>query len=185
MNIRFKHYFALLSCGTALALAGCGQPDNIDLLGIKPGMTRDEVSSMAPSGSALYCQGDGDPTFDQVAQLTKSTELKFCTWASVDSTGNRSRFQLQFDNATSSTHSFAFGLDGKLRFFMIEIPGNAYGAIVKSLSNKLGTPQSPVGLPEFIGGDYWDAKDGTLTASKDDSRSYITILMLQAVAAQR
>lgn len=186
MTTRTNSYFAALSCAVALSLAGCGQPDHIELLGVHPGMTQDAVKSAAPSGSSLYCRGDGDAAFDQVSGLPPSTTLTFCTWTSLDSAGVRGRAQVAIGSFTSAEQQFAFdNSDGTLKSFSVEIAGNAFDPIVKTLSDKFGSPKSSSGLPGIMGGVHWEAKDGTLTASTDEQRPYMTLLMLQTSPAKR
>lgn len=185
MTIRSKTYFATLSCAAAFTLAGCGKPAHIELLGVHPGMTRDAVKTASPSGSSLYCRGDGDTAFDQVSGLPPSTTLTFCTWTSLDAAGARVRSQVTIGNSTSAEQQFAFdNSDGALKSFSVEIAGNAFDPIVKSLTEKLGSPKSTSGLPGIIGGIHWEAKDGTLTATTDEQRPYMTLLMLQASIAK-
>jgi hypothetical protein len=186
MTIRSKTYFAALSCAAALTLAGCGKPDHIELLGVHPGMTQDAVKTASPSGSSLYCRGDGDAAFEQVSGLPPSTTLTFCTWTNVDSAGARVRSQVSIGNFTSADQQFAFdNSDGTLKSFSVEIAGNAFDPIVKSLTEKLGSPNSTSGLPGIIGGIHWEARDGTLTATTDEQRPYLTLLMLQPSRAKR
>jgi hypothetical protein len=40
MNLRPNIYFAVLVCGVALVVAGCGEPKDIALVGVKPGNRR-------------------------------------------------------------------------------------------------------------------------------------------------
>lgn len=178
MKIHAKACFTVaLSCAMALSLAGCGKPDHIDLLGVKLGMTKAEVKAAAPSGADLYCRGDGDDAFDSASGLPPSTSLKFCTWSSTDSTGQRAAVPVQIGSDTSSRTYLVFDYSGStLKSFSVEIPGNAYERVVKSLSDKLGSPDSSLGA--LGGGVHWDSKGDTLTANTDEMHSYMTNLLL-------
>lgn len=167
----------------AVSLAGCGKPEHIELLGVKLGMTQAEVKAAAPSGAQLYCEGDGDEPFEKAAGLPPSTSLKFCTWASIDSAGQRSAVPVHIGDDTSSRTFLTFDYSGAtLRSFSIEIANNAYDRVVKSLSDKLGSPDSAPGTLG-LGGVHWDSKRDTLTASTDDMHSWITDLLLTAKPA--
>jgi hypothetical protein len=179
-----------LLCAAALALAGCGKPEHVDLLGITPGMTMEAVKAAAPAGATLYCFGDGDAAFDQVAGLPQSTTLKFCTWSSPGAQGKRSIAQLQLADAVSLGQKLSFGYsDGQytLNSFYIEFPPAAYDPVVASLSEKLGKPEANSDLSRFNAGIHWSAKNGTLKASQEDSfsRPPSTLLILQRAEAPR
>jgi len=170
----------------ALTLAGCGRHPPLALLGVHPGMTQDEVKAVAPAGSALYCRGGGDPDFEKATGLPETGPLEFCTWANVDSSGNRSRAQVEIGKTTSSQQLFAFDPSaGTLKSFSVEIAGNAYDAIVQSISEDWGTAKSPAivsmpGLAEITDGVYWDGKDERLKVEPELTRSYMTVVTLYA-----
>lgn len=188
MTTRLKLNLSLLSCATALVLAGCGKPDHIDLLGVRAGMSFDEVKAAAPTGTSLYCLGYGDATFDRLARLPPSTTLKFCTWSTLGADGNRSVAPLQLGNATSFQQTLAFGYSAgeyTLNSFGIEFPSAAYNAIVTSLTEKMGKPDAAAGLAGLNETVQWDGKDATLKASIDVSGAPITLLLLQRAAPPR
>ncbi|AQH05729.1 hypothetical protein A9R05_42690 (plasmid) [Burkholderia sp. KK1] len=183
MKIQRTGFAAALSCAMAFSLAGCGKPEHIDLLGVKLGMTKAEVKAAAPSGADIYCRGDGDDAFDTAAGLPPSTSLKYCTWSNTDSTGQRAAVPVQIGNDTSSRTFLVFDYSGStLKSFSVEIPNNAYDRVVKSLSDKLGSPDSAPGMLG-LGGVHWDAKNDTLTASTDEMQSWKTDLLLVAKPA--
>ncbi|MGY6258805.1 hypothetical protein ACXIVK_35745 [Paraburkholderia caledonica] len=188
MITRSKLALTLMSFASALTLAGCGKPDHIDLLGVRAGMSLDEVKAAAPAGASLYCLGDGDATFDRLARLPPSTTLKFCTWSMLGADGNRSVAPLQVGNATTFQTTLAFGYSAgayKLTSFGIEFPSTAYNGIVTSLTEKLGKPDSAAGLAGINETVQWDGKDGTLKASVDVSGAPITLVFLQRASTPR
>ncbi len=178
----------LLSCASALMLAGCGKPDHIDLLGVRAGMSLDEVKGAAPAGASLYCMGDGDTRFDQLARLPPSTTLKFCTWSTLGADGTRSVAQLQLGTATSFQQTLAFSYSAAgytLSSFGIEFPSAAFRGIVTSLTEKMGKPDSAAGFAGLNETVQWDGKDGTLKAGLDVSGAPIALVMLQRPSTPR
>ncbi|MBW5284180.1 hypothetical protein [Burkholderia gladioli] len=189
MQVRFTTCFiSAFACAVTLALAGCGTPDHIELAGLRLGMTQAEVKAAAPAGAALYCRGGGDPAFDQVSGLPESTTLRFCTWTAADSsTGQRTFAQVQIGSDTSSKVQLVFDYGGNsLQSVGIEVLNNAYARILKTFTDKFGSPDSSsmgMSMP-MLGGAHWDAKYDTLTISVDDMHPYITNLMLVAKPAK-
>ncbi|MCE4547983.1 MULTISPECIES: hypothetical protein [Caballeronia] len=183
-----KIALTLLSCASALMLAGCGKPEHIDLLGVRAGMSLDEVKAAAPAGASLYCLGDGDIMFDQRARLPPSTTLKFCTWSTLGADGTRSVAQLQLGNATSFQQTLAFSYSAAgytLSSFGIEFPSAAFSGIVTSLTEKMGKPDSAAGFAGLNETVQWDGKDGTLKAGLDVSGAPIALVMLQRPSTPR
>lgn len=178
----FKPLVAALSCIAVLSLAGCGKPDHADLLGVQLGMTEANVKAVAPSGAYLYCRGDGDEAFDRTSGMPVSTSLRFCTWVTTDATGMRVKFPVQIGPDASWNAVLTFdNQSDQLKSFEVVIGGNAYDRIVKSFSDKLGSPESNDGITS-LESVHWDAKDGRLMAIKDLQHSFLTELVLMRPA---
>ncbi|WP_148046453.1 hypothetical protein [Ralstonia pseudosolanacearum] len=180
----------VLLSAAALILGACGKPDQVSLLGIQPGMALDEVKTAAPAGTSLYCLGDGDTAFEQVAGLPQSTTLKFCTWSTVGAQTKRNVAQLQVGEASSLGQKLAFGYsEGKytLNVFYIEFPVTAYDKVVASMTEQLGKPNASSNLPVLNEAVQWEAQNGSLRASKEDSVSQppSTLLLLKKADAPR
>jgi hypothetical protein len=167
---------AAIACAMVLGLAACGSHDQIDLGGVKIGMTHEQVLAVAPAGSTLYCRGDGDAQFEQAAQLPPSTSATYCTWA-TGTAGNLSVTPIMIGDTASTEAKLVFSDDDKIASVAVATPANAYTTVVKSLKDKLGSPDSDLGMGALT----WTAADGTLELSQSEfgSPDTATLLLLR------
>jgi hypothetical protein len=171
MNMKTK--YRRISSGLAsslaltLTLAACGKPQQLDLIGIKYGMTLDEVKEASPDGASLYCQGDGDSAFD--AKFPKSDTTTYCAWTSTDAAGGRTyTSSISFGDSKAFDNQFAFSHVGgryALDMFKIRFRENAYQPNVQILTDRLGKPEpSPMNVPFLVDGVQWAGTNATLTS---------------------
>jgi hypothetical protein len=162
LNVRLGLAAAAVTFG-AVILGGCSKSD-IELLGVKPGMTLDDAKAAAPSGSRLYCHGDGDTAFD--SHFPKSSPDKWCAWVQVDSEGKTAFSKADFGDGAKSTEALLiFGNQSgqyTLKSLSASFPENEYSDVVAAVKGKLGSPDS-----SLIGEAKWIGKDGTVKV--DDS----------------
>jgi hypothetical protein len=179
MTPQTKIAAAALAMAAFLSLEGCGH-DQVDLSGVKIGMTHDQVVAVAPPGSTLYCRGDGDAQFETTARLPPSTSSTYCTWA-AGSIGSLSVTPVMIGETASIEAKLLFGPDDRLISYAVGTPTNAYNAVVKSLQDKLGSPDSRLGMS----GPTWTEKDGTLEVSEAGigSADAMTLLLLKSPRA--
>lgn len=180
MTRKSKIVAAALACSAVVSLAGCGNRDHIDVSGVKIGMTRDEVAAAAPPGSTLYCRGEGDEQFEQAANLPPSTSGTWCTWA-AGTAPNRSATPVMIGATPSTEVKLVFGPEGQIASVAVGTAPDSFGAVVKSLEDKLGSPDSDLG----IGGVKWKRKDGTLAVSSAGmGANEMTLLLLTPTRPQ-
>ncbi|WP_205182532.1 hypothetical protein [Burkholderia sp. LMG 13014] len=181
MTRKAKVVIAALACSAVVGLAGCGSHDHIDLGGVKIGMTRDEVAAAAPPGSTVYCRGEGDQQFEDKAHLPPSTSGTWCTWA-TGTAPDRSTTPVMIGATPSTEVMLVFGPDGQIASVAVGTAPDSFGAVVKSLEDTLGSPDSDLG----IGGVKWKRKDGTLAVSSSGmgSANEMTVLLLTPTRPQ-
>lgn len=170
MKSHASRYFPVahvMAAVVALTLSGCGKPQHIELIGIRYGMTLDEVKADSPDGVSLYCQGDGDAAFD--VHFPRSGTTTYCAWTRIDASGTRTYSTVAFGDAQSFEQDFEFSrASGQytLEGFKLKFRDKAFDPNVALLTKQLGKPEpSPLLDTPFISyGVQWAGGDGTLIA---------------------
>jgi hypothetical protein len=176
MNTKYRRISSGLASSLVLTLmiAACDKPPQLDLIGIRYGMTFEEVRAASPDGASLYCQGGGDAAFD--AMFPKSSMTTYCAWTSTNAAGEHTYYSaISFGDTKADDNEFEFAHAGgqyTLDRFKIRFRKNAYQPNVQILTERRGKPEpSPLNIPFMVNAVQWAEKNGTLTAWADPQRS--------------
>lgn len=152
----------------------------VSLAGIQPAMSLEAARNVRAAGVAngarLYCRGDGDVIFESAAGLADDAiGRRSCVWVTTVSQGQRELAPVAIHGRVSSSYRLIFVPAGNGRWrldsFRISLPFAAYGDVVTTETDALG---SPAELPEKTAyelvqeaGVVWQSARGSLSIRAD------------------